>query len=151
MSLRLNDKLPYFILKNQYNKEVNSKNFYGKKLVVFFYPKDNTPGCTMEVCNFRDNYSEIKKYNSNIVGISSDSVKSHNNFSKKFNVNYDLLSDNGNKVKKLFGVPRSMFGLLPGRVTYIFNQEAILLKIINSQINIYEHLSETIKFLKKLK
>ena len=97
MSLRLNDKLPYFILKNQYNKEVNSKNFYGKKLVVFFYPKDNTPGCTMEVCNFRDNYSEIKKYNSNIVGISSDSVKSHNNFSKKFNVNYDLLSDNGNK------------------------------------------------------
>lgn len=151
MSLRLNDKLPYFILKNQYNKEVNSKNFYGKKLVVFFYPKDNTPGCTMEVCNFRDNYSEIKKYNSNIVGISSDSVKSHNNFSKKFNVNYDLLSDNGNKVKKLFGVTRSMFGLLPGRVTYIFNQEAILLKIINSQINIYEHLSETIKFLKKLK
>ena len=151
MSLRLNDKLPYFILKNQYNKEVNSKNFYGKKLVVFFYPKDNTPGCTMEVCNFRDNYSEIKKYNSNIVGISSDSVKSHNNFSKKFNVTYDLLSDNGNKVKKLFGVTRSMFGLLPGRVTYIFNQEAILLKIINSQINIYEHLSETIKFLKKLK
>ena len=151
MSLRLNDKLPYFILKNQYNKEVNSKNFYGKKLVVFFYPKDNTPGCTMEVCNFRDNYSEIKKYNSNIVGISSDSVKSHNNFSKKFNVNYDHLSDNGNKLKKLFGVTRSMFGLLPGRVTYIFNQEAILLKIINSQINIYEHLSETIKFLKKLK
>ena len=143
MSLRLNDKLPHFILKNQYNKEVNSKNFYGKKLVVFFYPKDNTPGCTMEVCNF--------KYNSNIVGISSDSVKSHNNFSKKFNVTYDLLSDNDNKVKKLFGVPRSMFGLLPGRVTYIFNQEAILLKIINSQINIYEHLSETIKFLKKLK
>ena len=151
MSLRLNDKLPHFILKNQYNKEVNSKNFYGKKLVVFFYPKDNTPGCTMEVCNFRDNYSEIKKYNSNIVGISSDSVKSHNNFSKKFNVTYDLLSDSDNKVKKLFGVPRSMFGLLPGRVTYIFNQEAILLKIINSQINIYEHLSETIKFLKKLK
>lgn len=151
MSLRLNDKLPYFILKNQYNKEINSKNFYGKKLVVFFYPKDDTPGCTMEVCNFRDNYSEIKKYNSNIVGISSDSVKSHNNFSKKFNVTYDLLSDNDNKVKKLFGVPRSMFGLLPGRVTYIFNQESILLKIINSQINIYEHLSETIKFLKKLK
>ena len=151
MSLRLNDKLPYFILKNQYNKEVNSKNFYGKKLVVFFYPKDDTPGCTMEVCNFRDNYSKIKKYNSNIVGISSDSVKSHNNFSKKFNVTYDLLSDNDNKVKKLFGVQRSMFGLLPGRVTYIFNQEAILLKIINSQINIYEHLSETIKFLKKLK
>ena len=130
---------------------MNIPLFYGKKLVVFFYPKDNTPGCTMEVCNFRDNYSEIKKYNSNIVGISSDSVKSHNNFSKKFNVTYDLLSDNDNKVKKLFGVPRSMFGLLPGRVTYIFNQEAILLKIINSQINIYEHLSETIKFLKKLK
>ena len=151
MSLKLNDKLPYFILKNQYNKEVNSKNFYGKNLVVFFYPKDDTPGCTTEVCNFRDNYSEIKKYNSNIVGISSDSVKSHNNFSKKFNITYHLLSDNDNKVKKLFGVPRSMFGLLPGRVTYIFDEEAILLKIINSQINIYKHLSETIKFLKKLK
>ena len=151
MSLKLNDKLPYFILKNQYNKEVNSKYFYGKNLVVFFYPKDDTPGCTTEVCNFRDNYSEIKKYNSNIVGISSDSVKSHNNFSKKFNITYDLLSDNDNKVKKLFGVPRSMFGLLPGRVTYIFDEEAILLKIINSQINIYKHLSETIKFLKKLK
>ena len=151
MSLKLNDKLPYFILKNQYNKEVNSKYFYGKNLVVFFYPKDDTPGCTTEVCNFRDNYSEIKKYNSNIVGISSDSVKSHNNFSKKFNITYDLLSDNDNKVKKLFGVPTSMFGLLPGRVTYIFDEEAILLKIINSQINIYKHLSETIKFLKKLK
>ena len=151
MSLKLNDKLPYFILKNQYDKEVNSKNFYGKNLVVFFYPKDDTPGGTMEVCKFRDNYSEIKKYNSNVVGISSDSVKSHKNFSKKFNVTYDLLSDYDNNVKKLFGVPKSFFGLLPGRVTYIFNTNGILLKIINSQINIYEHLSQTIKFLKKIK
>jgi len=151
MPLKLNDKLPDFILKNQYDKKVNSKIFFGKNLVVFFYPKDDTPGCTMEVCNFRDNYSEIKKYNSNIIGISSDSVKSHKKFSKKFNVTYDLLSDYDNTVKKLFGVPRSLFGLLPGRVTYIFDKKGILLKIINSQININEHLLKTIKFLKKLK
>ena len=151
MTWKINSKAPAFTSPSTSKNNYSLKDSFGKYVVLYFYPKDDTPGCTMEVCNFRDNYSEIKKYNSNVVGISSDSVKSHKNFSKKFNVTYDLLSDYDNNVKKLFGVPKSFFGLLPGRVTYIFNRNGILLKIINSQINIYEHLSQTIKFLKKIK
>ena len=150
MSLKIYDKLPLFKLKNQYNLEVNSKKFYGKNLVVFFYPKDSTPGCTTQVCNFRDNYEIIEKYKSNLIGISSDTVNSHKLFAKKFNIKYNLLSDSDGKVEKLFGVPRSFFGLLPGRVTYIFNEKNLLIETINSQTQINKHLNKTIEVLKKL-
>lgn len=150
MSLKIDDKLPDFVLRNQYNLEVNSKELYGKNLVLFFYPKDDTPGCTAEVCNFRDNFDKILKHNANLIGISSDSVKSHALFAEKFSIKYDLLSDRNKKVEKLFGVPRSFFGLLPGRVTYIFNKKGILIEIINSQMNINKHLNKTIKILNRL-
>ena len=151
MSLKINDKLPLFTLKNQYNLEVNSKELYGQNVVIFFYPKDNTPGCTAQVCNFRDNFDTIEKYEANLIGISSDTVNSHNLFAKKLNIKYDLLSDYDRKVEKLFGVPRNLFGLLPGRVTYIFNKRGLLVETINSQTKINKHLNKSLEVLKRLK
>ena len=150
MSLKISDKLPDFDLKNQHNLNVSSKKFIGKNLIIFFYPKDYTPGCTTEVCNFRDNYDILKKFDAEILGISSDDIRSHKSFAKKYNIQYDLLSDPKRKVEKLFGVPRSFFGLFPGRVTYIFNKKGILIEIINSQMNINKHLNKTIKILNRL-
>ncbi len=148
MALKIGDNLPKFSLYNQFNDIISPNKFKNKFLVIFFYPKNYTPGCTTEVCNFRDSYSELKNIETEIFGISSDSIKNHSNFSKKFNVNYNLLSDSKKNARKLFGVPKSFFGLLPGRVTYIFNKNGKLLKIINSQLDINIHIKvskETIK------
>jgi len=150
MSLKISDKLPDFDLKNQHNLNVSSKKFIGKNLIIFFYPKDYTPGCTTEVCNFRDNYDILKKFDAEILGISSDDIRSHKSFAKKYNIQYDLLSDPKRKVEKLFGVPRNLFGLLPGRVTYIFNKRGTLVEIINSQLNINKHLQKTLQILKSM-
>jgi peroxiredoxin Q/BCP len=120
-------------------------------LVIFFYPKDDTPGCTKEVCSFRDSYSELKNIGAEIIGISSDSITNHQKFAKNFYVNYNLLSDYKKKVRKLFGVPKSFFGLLPGRVTYIFDPNRKLLKIINLQFDINSHTTISKKIIKEYK
>jgi thioredoxin-dependent peroxiredoxin len=99
---------------------INISDFIGKKsLVLFFYPKDDTPGCTREACSFRDHYEAFLDAGAEVIGISGQSVESHKNFAQKHNLKYHLLSDEGNKVRKLFGVPTNLFGLLPGRVTYV--------------------------------
>jgi|TARA_B110000914_G_scaffold222938_1_gene237398 peroxiredoxin Q/BCP len=149
MALKIGDNLPEFSLYNQFNNLISPNKFKNKFLVIFFYPKNYTPGCTTEVCDFRDSYSELKNIETEIFGISSDSIKNHSNFSKKFNVNYNLLSDPKKNARKLFGVPKSFFGLLPGRVTYVFNRNRKLLKIINSQLDINIHIKVSKKTIKK--
>tara|TARA_B110000881_G_scaffold214535_1_gene227100 strand:- start:14 stop:361 length:348 start_codon:yes stop_codon:yes gene_type:complete len=106
MALKIGDNLPEFSLYNQFNNLISPNKFKNKFLVIFFYPKNYTPGCTTEVCDFRDSYSELKNIETEIFGISSDSIKNHSNFSKKFNVNYNLLSDPKKNARKLFGVPK---------------------------------------------
>jgi thioredoxin-dependent peroxiredoxin len=143
------DNIPLFTLKNQHGEEINISDFIGKKnLVLFFYPKDDTPGCTREACSFRDHDEAFKDACAEVIGISEQSVESHKNFARKYNLKYHLLSDEGNKVRKMFGVPANLFGLLPGRVTYVADKTGKVRYIFNSQMQAEKHVEEALKVLK---
>lgn len=144
-------KIPAFILKDQHGNDFDIKNILGKKnLVIYFYPKDDTPGCTKEACYFQDQYEVFKDVDAEIVGISGQSVESHLAFAKKYDLTFSLLSDNGNKVRKMFGVPTNLFGLLPGRVTYVVNKKGEVVYTFNSQMNATKHVDEALEILKKM-
>lgn len=143
------DTLPEFELNNQDNERIKSADLVGKSaLVIYFYPKDDTPGCTAEACAFRDQFEDFADAGARVFGISADSVESHKQFAEKYQLSFDLLSDPGNKVRKKFGVPRSILGLLPGRVTYIFNKEGKLVHQFNSQLNTKKHITESLAALR---
>ena len=145
-------KVPSFSLKDQNGDVFNIDSVIGKKnLVVYFYPKDDSPGCTKEACSFRDQFDVFTEANAMIIGISGQSVTSHKEFAEKYRLNYTLLSDEGNKVRKLFNVPTDLFGLLPGRVTYIANKEGKVVFVFNSQIKAEKHIDEALRILKELK
>lgn len=149
--MNINDSCPQFELFDQDGNLFTSKDWIGKKkLVIFFYPKDETPGCTKEACSFRDSHEDFLKYDCQVIGISSDSVPSHKLFASKHNFNYILLSDIDKKVRKLFGVPASLFGLIPGRVTYIIDLKGKIRGIHNSQMNPVSHIEEALELVKQL-
>ena len=144
--------VPSFSLKDQFGKVFDINSVKGKKnLVIYFYPKDDSPGCTKEACSFRDQFDVFNEADALIIGISAQSVKSHLDFATKYRLNYTLLSDEGNKVRKLFNVPTNLLGLLPGRVTYIVNKAGKVVFIFNSQIQAEKHIEEAIRILKELK
>lgn len=149
-SLQLGDQLPAFSLDNQDGTRVESQSLVGNPLVVFFYPKDNTPGCTAEACAFRDEFAEFRNLQAAVVGISSDDVASHKKFAEQYNLPFDLLSDVNGGVRKLFGVKGSLFGLLPGRVTYIFDAAGKLVHIFDSQLKATQHIREALEQIAKL-
>lgn len=149
--LKIGDKIPEFQLQNQNGETINIQNYIGKNnLVIYFYPKDDTPGCTKEACSFRDQYEDFNDLNAEVFGISAQSVKSHKQFAQKYNLNFNLLCDENNEVRKLFGVPTSFFGLLPGRVTYIIDKSGKIVHIFNSQFKAEEHINQAITILKQL-
>jgi peroxiredoxin Q/BCP len=151
MSITIGDTCPTFTLLNQVGKEINIQDFIGtKNIIIYFYPKDNTPGCTKEACSFRDAMQDLNNLNCEVFGISADSVSSHKTFAEKFRLTFNLLSDENNSVRKQFKVPANLFGLIPGRVTYIINQEGKIIHIINSQTNPEKHINETIEVVKGL-
>ena len=144
--------IPSFSLKDQFGKNFDINSVKGKKnLVIYFYPKDDSPGCTKEACSFRDQFEVFSEYDALIIGISAQSVKSHLDFANKYRLNYTLLSDEGNNVRKLFDVPANLFGMLPGRVTYIVNKAGKVVFIFNSQLQAEKHIEEAIRILKGLK
>ncbi len=110
-------------------------------MVLYFYPKDDTPGCTRQACAFRDGYEEFGKLDAEVVGISSDSVESHKGFAEKHSLPFPLLSDEGGKVRKLYGVPTT-FGLFPSRVTYVVDAEGTVGHVFASQLGVEEHVEE---------
>jgi peroxiredoxin Q/BCP len=127
---------------------VSLKDFIGTKpVVLFFYPKDDTPGCTKEACAFRDDYEEFGKLDAEVIGISSDSVESHRRFASKHDLPFTLLSDERGKVRKLYGVQNS-FGLFPGRVTYVIDEEGMVRHIFSSQLGVERHVEEAIEALR---
>ncbi|MCR9250175.1 MAG: peroxiredoxin [bacterium] len=150
MSVKLGEQIPEIALLDQNNQVVSLREKIGNPLVVYFYPKDFTPGCTMEACSFRDNYNRIKEKNAEVIGISSDSPESHTRFAKKYNLEYILLSDSSKKAEKLFGVKRNLFGALPGRETFVFDKNGALIKHISSAINPLKHVDQSIKALEEL-
>ncbi|MCP4442225.1 MAG: peroxiredoxin [Aureispira sp.] len=147
--LKLGDSIPSFELKDQEENLINSNSLKGKPLVIYFYPKDDTPGCTAQACSFRDNYEEFEELGALVIGISGDSPKSHLKFAQKHRLPFMLLSDVGNKVRKQFGVPGSLFGMLPGRVTYVFDNKGSLIHIFNSQLKAKAHIPEALRQLQK--
>jgi len=133
MELKVGDKIPNFKAKDTDGNDFDSQNLVGHKpLVIYFYPKDNTPGCTAQACSFRDQYEDFKDLGAEVIGISSDSVDSHQKFASHYKLPFVLLSDGDKKIRKLFGVPSYVFGLIPGRVTYVADKEGKIIMIFDS-------------------
>lgn len=151
MAVKTGDSLPEFELLDQNSATFKSESLKGQPFVLYFYPKDDTPGCTAEACSFRDSYEEFEDIGAKVVGVSADSPEKHLKFAEKYRLPYTLLSDKGNQLRKLFGVPKSFFGLLPGRVTYIFDENAKLIHTFNSQLKVNQHITEALEYLKNLK
>lgn len=148
--IEIGDKIPGFVLNDQNGNPFDINDVIGKKnLVIFFYPKDDTPGCTKEACYFRDHYEAFTEVDTEVIGISGQTVESHKNFAAKHNLSYKILSDTDNQLRKKFGVPTSLFGLLPGRVTYVVNISGKVIHIFNSQTNISGHIDEALQILKR--
>ena len=126
---------------------VTLSEFFGKKnVVLYFYPKDETAGCTKEACTFRDNYEELTKLGAEVLGVSGQSVESHKSFATHYGLPFILLSDKDNKIRELYGVPSTM-GIIPGRVTYIMDKNGIVRHIFNSQTQAPRHVEEAKKML----
>ena len=150
MKLSIGDVVPNFKAKNQHGEEFNSAEIIGEKpVVIFFYPKDFTPGCTKEACNFRDAYEDFKELGAEVIGISGDSEKSHQRFSKKYKLPYTILSDSSGKIRKKFGVKKSLLGLVPGRETFVIDKNGMLQMKFNN-LDASRHMEKALKKLKEL-
>jgi peroxiredoxin Q/BCP len=141
-----------FSLTDQDGNLLKISNYLGKKkLVIFFYPQDGSLNCTREACYFRDLSDVFDEVDAIVIGISSQSVESHKEFAEKNRLKYTLLSDNGNIVRKLFGVPSRVFGLIPGRVTYVADRSGKVVYIFDSQTETQRHADEALKICLLLK
>jgi len=144
--IQTGDTIPSFILKDQNGNDFDISTLIGKKkLVIFFYPQDGSLNCTKEACYFRDLSDLFEELGAAVIGISGQSVKSHKEFAENNRLNYTLLSDPDNAVRKLFGVPGWLFGIIPGRVTYIADQTGRVVHIFDSQTDVQRHADEALK------
>jgi thioredoxin-dependent peroxiredoxin len=144
------DKAPDFTLPSNSGEQVTLHDRIGENAVVlYFYPKDETSGCTAEACAFRDSYEEFTKLGADVIGVSSDSVERHVAFAGKNNLPFTLLSDVGGKVRKLYGVPSTLV-LLPGRVTYVIDRSGTVRHTFNSMMNFGGHVTEALDAVRRL-
>jgi len=150
--IKIGSHIPSFTLPDQNGKLFDINSVIGEKnLVIYFYPKDDSRGCTAQACAFRDQFEVFSEANAVIIGISGQSVESHKEFAEKHRLGFTLLSDAGNKIRKLFGVPTNLLGLLPGRVTYVADKSGKVIYTFNSQLQSEKHVDEALKILKGLK
>ncbi len=147
--LTIGDEAPDFTLPSLTGDRVTLSQYRGKNVVLYFYPKDETRGCTAEACGFRDSYTAFTELNAEVIGISSDSVEDHKSFAQHHKLPFVLLSDEGKKIRNLYGVS-SFAGLIPGRVTFIIDKNGIIRHIFSSQLKISRHIQESIEVLKRL-
>jgi len=147
--IKVGDKVPSFKLKDQNGNLFTINNAIKKSMVIYFYPKDDTPGCVKEACKFRDDFEKFDDIGAMVIGISGDSVESHKKFELKYNLPFILLADINNEVRKLFGVSKSMI-FLPGRVTYVVDKNGIVQYIFNSQFGAEKHIENSLKKLKEI-
>lgn len=150
MALKVGDIIPEFTAQDAYGNVFKSENIIGKSpVVIYFYPKDDTPGCTAQACGFRDNYEIFKEHGAEVIGISSDTVIAHENFASKYKLPFTLLSDSDNKIRNVFGVQSDFFGLIPGRVTYVVDNNGIIVMIFDS-ILASKHIVKALNAIKKI-
>jgi peroxiredoxin Q/BCP len=144
------DKAPDFTLPSNSGEEVTLHDRIGEKAVVlYFYPKDETSGCTAEACAFRDSYEAFTDLGAEVIGVSSDSVERHVAFAGKNSLPFTLLSDEGGKVRKLYGVPSTLV-VLPGRVTYVIDRSGTVQHTFNSMMNFGGHVTEALEAVRRL-
>jgi peroxiredoxin Q/BCP len=150
--IQIGDTIPTFILKDEKGNDFDISTLVGsKKLVIFFYPQDGSLNCTREACYFRDLSDVFDEADAVLIGISGQSVESHKEFAEKNRLKYTLLSDERNIVRKLFGVPGRVFGLIPGRVTYVADRSGKVVYIFDSQTETQRHADEALKICLLLK
>lgn len=148
--LQVGQSAPDFTLNTTGGAPFRLADRRGRHLVLYFYPKDDTPGCTAEACSFRDQYEEFQELGADVVGISSDSEASHRKFTQKHRLPFPLLADPGGQVRKLYEVPRALLGLLPGRVTFVIDKEGIIQYIFNSLSGATDHVRHAKDVLNRL-
>lgn len=147
--MKIGDIVKNFTATQTNGEMFDSRSLVGKKpFVLYFYPKDNTPGCTTQACSFRDQYQDFKDLGVEVIGVSGDSVNSHQKFTKQYQLPFILLSDTDKKLRKLFGVPTSMMGLLPGRVTYVVDKNGTIIMLLDSMFAT-KHIAAALEVLKK--
>jgi peroxiredoxin Q/BCP len=154
MVLKVGDKAPSFKLKNQDSKTISLSDFKGKPFVLYFYPKDDTPGCTKEACNFRDEFPKFGKMKAEIIGVSTDSVESHKKFADKYKLPFNLLSDEKKEVVEKYGVwkEKNMYGkkyMGIERTTFVIDGDGKIAKIF-PKVKVEEHNKEVMEALKEL-
>ena len=150
--MEIGNLAPDFTLMGSDGKEHKLSEYRGKKVILYFYPKDNTPGCTTEACDFRDNINKINNLNAIVLGISKDNLNSHNKFIEKFNLPFTLLSDEEKVVCELYDVikEKNMYGkkvLGIERSTFIINEEGILIKEFR-KVKVKGHIEEVLNEIK---
>lgn len=149
MKLQAGDQAPDFTSIDQDSNPIKLSDYRGKKVVLYFYPKDNTPGCTAESCNLRDNYDLLLKQGYQVLGISSDSARTHKNFIKKFSLPFPLIADTDQSVHELYGTwgEKQMFGkkyMGTLRTTFIIDEKGVIEEIID-KVDTKEHTSQILK------
>lgn len=148
MSLKVGDLVPYFELKDQKGELFKSNSVIGQKpAVVYFYPKDETPGCTAEACSFRDSYEDFKELGAEVIGISSDSIGSHKRFAQRHRLPFILLADTKKVVQRLFKLPKILFGLYIKRITFVIDEVGKVVYVHESLLAT-SHIKKALKALK---
>jgi peroxiredoxin Q/BCP len=149
MALIIGDKIPSFTSIDSKGNSFDIKEYIGKPLVIYFYPKDDTPGCTIQACTFRDKYEDFKALGAEVIGISSDSLKSHQKFASRSKLPFILLSDFDKKIRIQFGVPNDFLGLIPGRATYVIDKKGVVQLIFDST-SAKIHIEKALEILKTM-
>lgn len=147
--LKIGDKMPDFMVKDQDGNEVSSKDLLGKKTIIYFYPKDNTSGCTAEACNLRDNHEALVAKGYNVIGVSKDSAASHKKFAEKYQLPFTLLADTSTEMIQAFGAwgEKSLYGkkyMGTLRTTFIFDENGVLVEIIE-KVDTKNHAAQILK------
>ncbi|MFO0614353.1 MAG: peroxiredoxin [Polyangiaceae bacterium] len=149
-TIAVGEHLPDMALPNQKGETVQLSDLWKQgPMVLYFYPKDETPGCTAEACTFRDQFTDFETAGARVVGVSSDSPESHARFAEKHRLPFTLLSDPGGKLRKELGVPKTL-GLIDGRVTFVIDGKGFVRGVFNSQFRATKHVSEALEVLRNL-
>jgi peroxiredoxin Q/BCP len=149
-SVKVGDQAPDFSLPSNRGRNVSLADFRGKKAVVlFFYPKDGTPGCTAEACDFRDSHARFIDAGAEVIGVSEDSVSSHERFAQKHDLPMTLLSDEGGKLRALYGV-KTTLGFIKGRVTFVIDRQGIVRHVYESQLQFGKHVTEALEIVRAI-
>lgn len=149
MGLAVGDRAPQVVALDQQGVERRSDQLEGRWLVLFFYPKDDTPGCTAEACAFRDGYGDLQALGAEVWGVSGDDGASHQRFASRHQLPFPLLVDRGNALRRAFGVP-AVLGLLPGRVTYLIDPAGVIRHLFNNLLDGAAHQREALSVLQRL-